>query len=526
MRRGFDLAKSKDPQMINSQPDLSATLTGPKSNIALPSSAGLGSAAGSEYPDKTLNNIDVLSDFSNFGGLLEEALNEGGTGASVPEVEVPALPVRQRLRDLPSAALLQPEDDHSGSKLPGDGSQLPQSKPLPVSGEAEGEEERRALMEPPQTRHLAQAPRDLKTATAMDDFVVDSDADEQIEQPQTWKPVSEAVAANPDQRIDQPDQIAARSGEQSKERRSAERVASDRRNLPQQAADVPLVKIDPRQVSQGASNLSKAPVSHAQADAIPKDARTAGLQGEVPTSPGDRYEIIAPTGRDIGGPVDGARTKDPGDNAKPTLSSTAGAQAHSPLLPQSALPQQSVGGVAHTLVQQTEMPLGSASEARPDSRLAAQVESAVQQIAVAREAGRGVRPEMLLRHGEFGLVNVRIEAAGGELRAHLSSRDPGFVPAIQSALAERMVSPALESSSSNLSRNSDQAGSQTPHSGFTGGNGHASDPRYGSSTGSGQGSSQPYFDKQDAEQVGSHSDAASSDVPSETKADQHSGLFA
>jgi hypothetical protein len=83
---------------------------------------------------------------------------------------------------------------------------------------------------------------------------------------------------------------------------------------------------------------------------------------------------------------------------------------------------------------------------------------------------------MTLRHAEFGFVSLRLEAMGTDnARAVLASRDPGFVPAIQAALADRSVAASGESTATN-----------------TGQNGQ-SDQRYGASPNSGQGSSQPYF---------------------------------
>jgi hypothetical protein len=105
-----------------------------------------------------------------------------------------------------------------------------------------------------------------------------------------------------------------------------------------------------------------------------------------------------------------------------------------------------------------------------------QLEQTITAVGDLREAMRAVRPEMTLRHAEFGAVSLRLEAAGAQdWRVVLASRDPGFVPAIQAALAERPVAAAAETS---LAGNGSQNGS--------------GEPRYGSSLGSGQGGSQPY----------------------------------
>jgi len=111
---------------------------------------------------------------------------------------------------------------------------------------------------------------------------------------------------------------------------------------------------------------------------------------------------------------------------------------------------------------------------------APQLESAIHQVGEIREALRSARPEMTLRHAEFGFVSLRLEAAGGaqDWRAVLASRDPGFVPAIQAALAERAVTATADAAGT---------GSGTGHGAAS------SDQRYGSSPNGGQGSSQPYL---------------------------------
>jgi hypothetical protein len=119
-------------------------------------------------------------------------------------------------------------------------------------------------------------------------------------------------------------------------------------------------------------------------------------------------------------------------------------------------------------------------------------ESTIAHVGEIREALRSVRPEMTLRHAEFGLISLRIEgAASQDPRAVLASRDPGFIPAIQAALAERAVAAAA-----------DTAGTGS-HTGS--GSGSGLDQRsYGFSLGPGQGSSQPYL-----EQSGKHDQGAS-----------------
>lgn len=148
------------------------------------------------------------------------------------------------------------------------------------------------------------------------------------------------------------------------------------------------------------------------------------------------------------------------------------------------------------------------------------VERLVEQIADAREAGRTVRPELTLRHGEFGQVGLRIDAGSstnvGEWRATLMARDPGFVPAVQAALGER-ISAASESGLSNNgafsqrgnengppSSGSNPSGQSGSQSSATNGGG---EQRYGSSTGEGQGPAKPYS----GEEVVSGSSTAAAD---------------
>lgn len=106
--------------------------------------------------------------------------------------------------------------------------------------------------------------------------------------------------------------------------------------------------------------------------------------------------------------------------------------------------------------------------------------SGIDQAGSLREALREARPAMMLNHAEFGAVSLRLEAGGSEgWRAVLASRDPGFVPAIQAALAERAVAAAAAGASADTASH---GGQNTGH-----------DHRSGSSPSGGQGSSQPYL---------------------------------
>jgi len=133
-----------------------------------------------------------------------------------------------------------------------------------------------------------------------------------------------------------------------------------------------------------------------------------------------------------------------------------------------------------------------------DSGLAAQIEDAIDQIAGLREAGRAQRSELMIRHSEFGPIAMRIEAAAGDLRVALSSRDPGFVPALQAGLVERAAEAG--GANGNGQSSSQQSGSQRGGDSQAGaGAQHGSGERYGSSPGSQQGSAQPYSRQESGE---------------------------
>lgn len=133
-----------------------------------------------------------------------------------------------------------------------------------------------------------------------------------------------------------------------------------------------------------------------------------------------------------------------------------------------------------------------ASDPGNAARLAAQLESTIDQLTETRSNLQASKPELTVRHQEFGAITMRLETLGNDLRATLSARDPGFVPAIQSALAERAVAVSGETASSSGQRSAEQSNSQSSNLANSNGQGWHSDGRYGSSTGSGQGTSQPY----------------------------------
>ena len=126
------------------------------------------------------------------------------------------------------------------------------------------------------------------------------------------------------------------------------------------------------------------------------------------------------------------------------------------------------------------------AESRGEARVQPQQDAAIDQIADLRDAARASRPDVLLRHAEFGMVSTKVEGSSPQdWRAVLASRDPGFVPAVQAALADRIVTGAATDLTGNLA-------GQNP----------SQDQRYGSSPGSGQGSSQPYMQHQQGRDEG------------------------
>ncbi|RNJ62579.1 MAG: hypothetical protein EDM03_14255 [Porphyrobacter sp. IPPAS B-1204] len=129
---------------------------------------------------------------------------------------------------------------------------------------------------------------------------------------------------------------------------------------------------------------------------------------------------------------------------------------------------------------------------------APQQETTIAQVGDLREALRSARPEITLRHAEFGFVSLRLEQPAPEQwRAVLASRDPGFVPAIQAALAERAVAAA--SASADTGQFMGQNG--TPQNG-------SGDQRYGASPNGGQGGLSPYMGQSGGQSGGRDGEAA------------------
>lgn len=205
-----------------------------------------------------------------------------------------------------------------------------------------------------------------------------------------------------------------------------------------------------------------------------------------------------------------------------------GADAAPPSQPQSPQsPQaQPAPALANLALSTAAGPLSPVSEVRAETRVIPQIEQAIDALTGAREAGRTSRPEVLLRHSEFGLVSMRLEAASGDLRANLASRDPAFIPAIHAALGDRAISGSSETATNfNQQRGQDQNQSGGTSPSFAGNNG-GSGANYGSSPGSSQGSPQPRMGQQGSEHGGpdEHNRAATQQQPDSLA--QSGGVFA
>lgn len=221
------------------------------------------------------------------------------------------------------------------------------------------------------------------------------------------------------------------------------------------------------------------PAVPAAAPELPAPARTLRAAGVAPM----RGARPAGTAPDTASPASEPAPSLPlasatGLETAPSASPTPAATAASPTL-SAAQPEPAPPPVLANLAPAPQTPAAPDRAGEPRAP-APQVEAAIEQVGSLREAMRSARPEMTVRHAEFGFVSVRLEqAAPDNWRAVLASRDPGFVPAIQAALEERSVMATSESASFSGQSGASQNGT--------------SDQRYGASPNGGQGSSQPYM---------------------------------
>lgn len=250
-----------------------------------------------------------------------------------------------------------------------------------------------------------------------------------------------------------------------------------------------------------------APVPSSTPSPTPSAPLTAFLSAPVPEPLSD--PVVAPM---PGVPADPAGEPAPTNPAP--MPGTASSATPAPPAPAQAPPP------AAPIAPPPSAPAEPAS-------LGAQIESTIAQAGDLREALRSARPALTVQHGDFGAVSLRLEqAAPDQWRAVLASRDPGFIPAVQAALAERAVAPVADSAGSSLN------GHGTSQNG-------TSEQRYGASPNAGQGGSQPYLGQsggRDGEAAPDHRRASTAaaiaaraeepDDGSGTSASSPGGLFA
>lgn len=374
----------------------------------------------------------------DFAGLLNAALPEGETPApaltnlpaAVPQLPPhasapspsPAVPVAPNLPPAPPLAAPPP----TTTRLPSSG------KILPESGEAV-----------PQ----AVVPRTLPAAAP--------DAASVPVGPDHAAPVLavELRSATPEQHPDDPEAISVTDADATDE-------APDVPDEPVLVAVAAAV-----QVALAPAAPPPAPAPSPTRGAIRAEAPRAAPQA-TPTPRAEHQPL--PAALPLPDPEgEGESTASPARAAMSPEAPSGSAQM-SPQSPAAATPAPAPQPVATPVM---------AERAEPRSP-APQQESAIAQVGELREALRAVRPEMTVRHADFGFVSLRIEPTGTQdWRAVLASRDPGFVPAIHAALAERTVAATSDTA----------AGSNNP------GHNGPSDQRYGASPNGGQGSSQPYL---------------------------------
>jgi hypothetical protein len=183
--------------------------------------------------------------------------------------------------------------------------------------------------------------------------------------------------------------------------------------------------------------------------------------------------------------------------------------------------------LGHAPLFQPSFPPAQSALQAADPTLAVQIENAIDRIEALRETGRAGHSELTVRHAEFGPVSLRIEPVAGDLRAILSSRDPGFVQAIHTALIER----AAEAGGAGLNGQAGQQSGQQSSSGrpsdgqFAWGQQHSGE-RYGSSPGSGQSAAQPYSRQEGEDTTGAASHIMDEDDGRNVGRSRAAGLYA
>lgn len=225
-----------------------------------------------------------------------------------------------------------------------------------------------------------------------------------------------------------------------------------------------------------------APVALSQAGGVATPMPSEAPSSDTPRRTAASHPTAAPAALEPTPAADsGATTSEakPSDTAAPSSPASSGTAPAAPAL----LAAAASAAPPPAPIERND--LRPAAPALPSAPDAPQQQSTIDQVGDLREALRAQRPALTLNHAEFGAVSVRLEDGGSDgWRAVLASRDPGFVPAIQAALAERA---AVSASAPATDSGGNLAGQNGAFQNGTG------DHRSGSSPNGGQGSPQPYL---------------------------------
>lgn len=321
------------------------------------------------------------------------------------------------------------------------------------------------------------------------------------------------------------------TGRPAEERKGSLRSSPAFHSAPQ-PADVPRISAIPVPTSS-VSGVGRTHISQGRLQ-LPASREQPSQKAEIPVRSEAAPRLQAALASIEGEESSLARAKNETGLSATHLTPQPGGQTGNP----SAVPSHpSAAQTAPTSASALQSP--GLPDQRTDLRPPAQLENTIEHLASARDAGRSASGDVTLRHQEFGAVNMRLEVAGGDLRAVLAARDPGFVPAIQAALAERSVSAGQEASPTTSGgqsngrgseQSSTQQGSQSgSHSGSqtsSGASSSQSDPRYGSSPGSGQGSPQPYLPQTEASEENAARRSGAGPLEGSARSSSKSGLYA
>lgn len=254
----------------------------------------------------------------------------------------------------------------------------------------------------------------------------------------------------------------------------------------QPAASAVLAAVGPL-MADGLASLAlrpagPAPVALPQAGGVATPMPSEAPSSDTPRRTAASHPTAAPAALEPMPAADpGATTSEakPSDTAAPSSPASSGTAPAAPALLAAA------ASAAPPPAPTERNDLRPAAPALPSAPDAPQQQSTIDQVGDLREALRAQRPALTLNHAEFGAVSVRLEDGGSDgWRAVLASRDPGFVPAIQAALAERA---AVSASAPATDSGGNLAGQNGAFQNGTG------DHRSGSSPNGGQGSPQPYL---------------------------------